>query len=57
MILNLIFQGDSGAPLVVDGQIIGVASWQVGCARPNYPDVFSFVPKYLDFINGVVNGQ
>lgn len=44
------FQGDYGGPLVVDGTLIGLASWGLGCARPNFPGVYTSVPAFRDFI-------
>ncbi|XP_066590992.1 trypsin-1-like [Prorops nasuta] len=43
-------QGDSGGPLSLNGKIIGIASWQAGCARPEFPTVFTRVSSYLDWI-------
>jgi trypsin len=39
-------QGDSGGPLVVDGRLVGVTSWGVGCARPGLPGVYARVVSY-----------
>lgn len=43
-------QGDSGGPLVYDGKLIGVVSWGIGCARPQYPGVYAKVSAMHDWI-------
>lgn len=35
--------GDNGGPLVTDYVLTGVISFGHGCARPNYPGVYSRV--------------
>ncbi|MFD0725574.1 serine protease [Lysobacter brunescens] len=53
-------QGDSGGPLVApyNGSIysIGVVSYGLGCARPNYYGVYSETVAVTDWINGVIGG-
>ncbi|XP_064212502.1 trypsin-1-like [Tribolium castaneum] len=46
-------QGDSGGPLVADGLLVGIVSWGFGCARPEYPGVYSRISEFRDFIKNV----
>lgn len=43
-------QGDSGGPLVVQGVLVGLVSWGMGCADPNYPGVYTKVSHYASWI-------
>jgi len=47
-------QGDSGGPMTIMHNgvdtLVGLTSWGVGCARPNYPGVYTEVSHYLDWI-------
>ena len=54
-----LFKGDSGGPLVLkrsttDATIVGVVSYGVGCARPNYYGVYTDVYTYLPWIKSVM---
>ncbi|XP_011868435.1 PREDICTED: chymotrypsin-2-like [Vollenhovia emeryi] len=44
-------QGDSGGPLTVNGKLIGIVSWAVGCASTTFPSIFTRVPSYIDWID------
>lgn len=43
-------QGDSGGPLQINGKLVGITSWGIGCARPYLPGVYTNVAFYNDWI-------
>ncbi|XP_058979500.1 trypsin beta-like [Musca domestica] len=43
-------QGDSGGPLVVDGKLVGLVSWGIGCAREGFPGVYASVPYHTQWV-------
>jgi trypsin len=49
-------EGDSGGPLVDEQtrNIVGVVSFGLGCARPNYPGIYTQVSFYIDWITSIM---
>ncbi|XP_068085541.1 trypsin-2-like [Anabrus simplex] len=43
-------QGDSGGPYVADSKLVGLVSWGVGCAQPDYPGVAADVANLRQWI-------
>ena len=43
-------QNDSGGPLVVGGQLVGIVSSGIGCAEADYPGVYSNVATLKSFV-------
>lgn len=53
-------QGDSGGPLVVNTnqgwQQVGIVSYGIGCADANFPDIYTRVGQFTDWINSITQG-
>lgn len=47
-------QGDTGGPLVVKNELVGLVSWGRGCGREGYPGVYTNVPFYKEWINETI---
>ncbi|KAF7281460.1 hypothetical protein GWI33_004749 [Rhynchophorus ferrugineus] len=43
-------QGDSGGPLVYNNTLVGIVSFGIGCARKDYPGVYTNVVNYIKWI-------
>lgn len=46
-------QYDSGGPLVSNKILLGIVSWAIGCARPEYPEVYANVAYFKTWIESV----
>ena len=48
--------GDFGGPMVdSEGLLVGIATWRIGCAREDYPGVFTEVSAYIKWINETIS--
>ncbi|XP_026670240.1 plasma kallikrein-like [Ceratina calcarata] len=52
---KILSTGDSGGPLHVKGtfghlEVIGIISWGRGCARPNFPGIYTKLTNYLGWL-------
>jgi len=51
-------QGDSGGPVVKKVgdkfTVLGVVSWGIGCARPEYPGVYTRTARFEDWIKATI---
>ncbi|KAK5997716.1 Trypsin Blo t 3 [Cladobotryum mycophilum] len=43
--------GDMGGPVLQGNTLIGVISVRFGCARPSYPDIYTDVSSYVEWID------
>ncbi|XP_012162947.2 trypsin I-P1 [Ceratitis capitata] len=42
--------GDSGGPLICNGNLTGIVSFGIGCGTPNTPGYYTNVSSYIDWI-------
>ncbi|KAJ8667859.1 hypothetical protein QAD02_009522 [Eretmocerus hayati] len=43
--------GDSGGPLGLENRLVGLVSWSCGCGEPEFPNVYTEIAHYHEWIN------
>ena len=51
---NGMCNGDAGGPLVCNGELQGIVSSGYGCAESNFPDLFTRVCEYVEWIEKII---
>ena len=46
-------QGDSGGPLAIDGHLVGIVSWGIGCGIRGNPGVYTEVAHFANWIKQI----
>ena len=49
--------GDSGSPGLVDGKLVGLLIVQNGCENRNYPNIFTGVMHYYEWIMNAIRSE
>lgn len=53
--LFLLFQDDSGGPVVCNEELQGIVSWGTSCGEDRKPGVYTKVCNYLDWIQQTID--
>ena len=46
--------GDSGGPAVYNNELVGIISSGIGCAREEFPGIYTNLYKYINWINKII---
>lgn len=46
--------GDSGGPALIKGQLCGIVSYGLGCARPNFPGIYIKINDMMPFLKAAL---
>ena len=54
---NSACNGDSGGPVVIEGILVGIVSWGIGCTETGYPIVYSNIATLKSFVTNTTGVQ